>query len=60
VLLDGAYNEAKQQVKTTYNKNNIDKNNVKSQMIGVKNILEEKNVADINKSTHKKKIEKLD
>lgn len=29
-------------------------------MIGVKKILEEKKVADINMSTHKKKIEKLD
>ena len=29
-------------------------------MIGVKKILEEKKVADINISTHKKKIEKLD
>lgn len=29
-------------------------------MIGVKKILEEKKVADVNMSTHKKKIEKLD
>jgi hypothetical protein len=29
-------------------------------MMGVKRILEEKKVADVNLSTHKKKVEKLD